>query len=156
MAATLPHIGRSTLVGIGGVTDVPAKIDTGADSSSIWATDITEQDDGLHFKLFGEESPYYTDNEQIAAPDTYRQMRVVSSTGGRQIRYVVELSVRVGDQTVTASFSLADRRTLAYPILLGCSFLSGRFLVDCSQAIAADIHRELIRQKQIRREAAGQ
>ncbi len=150
------HIGRSTLVSIDGVDQVPAKIDTGADSSSIWATNIHEQPDGLHFTLFSPESPYYTGQEQVAAHEAYHHMRVVSSTGGRQSRYVVDLPITVNDQTVTASFSLADRRTLAYPMLLGCTFLSGRFLVDCSKTIPADMHHELIRQKHIRRTAAQQ
>jgi len=43
-----------------GFVRVPAKIDTGADSSSIWASDITEQDGKLEFYLFDEQSPYYT------------------------------------------------------------------------------------------------
>ena|SRR5690348_15460131 len=150
----LPTIGRSTIVSIGGVAHVPAKVDTGADSSSVWASGVSEQADGLHFTLFGPESPYYTGEEQVVAAEHYRQMRVVSSTGSRQQRYVVDLPITVEGQTADVAFSLADRLTLAYPILLGCSFLANRFLVDCAKELPAELHQELIRHKHARRRAA--
>ena len=54
-------IGIVELVSIGKrAIDIPAKIDTGADSSSIWASNIRVDKNGvLRFSLFGEGSPYY-------------------------------------------------------------------------------------------------
>jgi len=41
--------------------NVPAKIDTGADSSSVWVSNVRVDKKGiLRFNLFGEGSPYYT------------------------------------------------------------------------------------------------
>ena len=154
MTSTLSVIGRNTVVSLGGVEAVPAKVDTGADSSSVWASDIREEADGLHFTLFGEASPYYTGAELTVPNGHYRQQKVVSSTGGREKRYVVELEVTAEGQTVQADFSLADRLTLSYPVLLGCSFLANRFLVDCAKEIPADLHQELTRHKHARRRAA--
>jgi hypothetical protein len=156
MKTELPIIGRNAVITIDGIAKVPAKIDTGADGCSVWATGIREEPDGLHFCLFGPESPYYTGDEVVVQPDQYHQIRIVSSTGGRQVRYVVDLPVEVEGHAVIAGFSLADRRTLAYPILLGCSFLAHRFLVDCAKQIPADIHTALIHNKQARRRAAAQ
>lgn len=38
---------------------VPAKIDTGADSSAVWASNIRIGKDGVLVLLFGKGSPYY-------------------------------------------------------------------------------------------------
>ena len=43
-----------------GAIDVTAKVDTGADISSVWASAISETDQGLSFCLFGEGNPHYT------------------------------------------------------------------------------------------------
>ena len=56
----LPIIGSNVLVSICGRDKVPAKIDTGADSSSIWVSHLRIDKDGvLKFRLFGESSPFY-------------------------------------------------------------------------------------------------
>ena len=36
----LPIIGNNALVRIANIDRIPAKVDTGADASSVWATDI--------------------------------------------------------------------------------------------------------------------
>ena len=40
-------IGSTEYVEIAGIKNIPAKIDTGADSSAIWASDINMEQDGL-------------------------------------------------------------------------------------------------------------
>ena len=54
-------VGRNVRVDFGKrAIGVPAKIDTGADSSSVWASNIRIDKDGiLKFSLFGKGSPYY-------------------------------------------------------------------------------------------------
>ena len=53
-------IGRETLVDFTeNIVNIPAKIDTGADSSAVWASDIrVDENNLLHFKLFDKSSPY--------------------------------------------------------------------------------------------------
>jgi len=155
MTAALPIIGRSTTIVINGIRDVPAKVDTGADASSVWASDIRLESDGLHFKLFGAHSKYFAGEEVVVPEGHFVQKRIVSSTGGREERYAVELPVVVEGQEATVVFSLSDRLTLAYPILLGCSFLAGRFLVDCAQQISTELHQHLIDEKMARRKIVG-
>ena len=61
ISQNLPVIGSTEFVEIFGVSAVPAKIDTGADSSAIWASNIDMKEDGtLIFSLFGKKSPFYT------------------------------------------------------------------------------------------------
>ena len=48
MSRQLDTIGRSIYIDFGRrATDVPAKIDTGADSSSVWASNIRVDKDGV-------------------------------------------------------------------------------------------------------------
>lgn len=111
--------------------DIPAKIDTGADDSAIWASDIKEYDGQLSFKLFAPSSIFYT-GEAYSTRD-YRVMAVRNSFGEREYRYKVKLMLKIGDKSYKASFNLAERSHNRYPILLGKRFLKNRFVVDVSQ-----------------------
>ena len=54
----LAIIGSTEFVDVAGISHIPAKIDTGADSSSIWVSHIRMDKDGtLFFQLF--DIPYY-------------------------------------------------------------------------------------------------
>jgi hypothetical protein len=112
---------------------VPAKVDTGADVSSIWATQVKEQDGKLGFVLFGKKSEFYT-GEHISLPKSeYKLTRIANSFGDKELRYVVKLRIEVHGRKINTHFSLANRSRKTYPILLGRRFLQGRFLVDVSQ-----------------------
>lgn len=127
-------IGRNAYIEfVGNGQSVPAKVDTGADSSAVWATDIRmDKDHRLHFVLFDKDSPYYTGDEIIV--EDYNVSRVRSSSGHTQIRYRAKLSVRIAGRRVKASFTLADRSKNIFPVLIGRRTLAGRFVVDVSQA----------------------
>src|SRR5260221_599546 len=109
---------------------VIAKSDTGADISSIWASDIEEKDGQLSFVLFGQNSPYYSGRRLVLPAGEYRQTRVANSFGAKELRYVVKLRVKVLNRTVKASFTLAERSQKTYPVLLGRRFLYKKFLVN--------------------------
>lgn len=127
----LPIIGRNTLITVAGIENIPAKIDTGADSSSIWASNIVVTNDGqLQFSLLGPESSLYT-GERIAL-DEYKVRRVRNSTGHVTIRYCVKLPVIVENKRIRANFTLFDRSKNNFPVLLGRKTLKNRFLVDVS------------------------
>jgi hypothetical protein len=130
----LTTIGRAEKIDIVdfGLQSVPAKVDTGADSSSIWVSQVSERPDGLQCVLFGPESPYYT-GEIIWIAKSYSVTRIANSFGHKEVRYKVQLRIRVRDKLIKATFTLADRSTKTYPILLGRRMLHGKFLVDVSQ-----------------------
>lgn len=114
------------------IQDIPAKIDTGADGSSIWATDIKLKADGkLVFKFFGPASPYY--KNQLVITTAFRTITVRNSFGHEESRYKINLRVKVGTRTISCWFSLADRSRNNYPILLGKNFLKNRFIVDVAK-----------------------
>lgn len=125
-------IGNNVLVTIAGIKDIPAKVDTGADSSSVWASDIHINHEGqLEFCLFAPQSPFYT-GEHITVED-FTAMQVRNSTGDVTIRYQVPLSIKVKRRRVRAKFTLADRSRNRFPVLIGRKTLQNKFLVDVSK-----------------------
>jgi len=111
--------------------DIPAKIDTGADDSAIWASEINEADGLLSFKLFAPASVFYSG--EIYSTSDYQVAIVKNSFGKREYRYKVKLALEIADKLYDVSFNLADRSQNRYPILLGKRFLKNRFLVDVSK-----------------------
>jgi len=118
-----------------GLTGVPSKVDTGADTSSMWASDIVrnETTGELSFKLFGSVSEFYTGESISLKRGDYDVTRVASSNGHRQVRYAVTLRIRLHGRTVRTTFTLTDRSHRTYPVLLGRRLLHKKFLVDVSR-----------------------
>ncbi len=126
-------IGSTEYVEVAGCKNLPAKIDTGADSSAIWASNIKMDEDGvLTFTLFAEKSPYYT-GETIKTTE-YQVKSIRSSHGDKQIRYHVKLPLTLGGQTFDTYFSLANRSRNHFPILIGRRTISKKYLVDVSKS----------------------
>lgn len=115
-----------------GPQKVRAKVDTGADSSSVWASNIyIDENDKLRFTLFEPVSEYYTGKEIVKE---YFKIKVVrSSSGHQQIRYTVKLRVRLDGWLMLATFTLADRSKSSFPVLIGTKLLKNKFLVDVSK-----------------------
>jgi len=113
-----------------GIDNVPAKIDTGAFRSSVWASDIIEKEGVLTFKLFAPESEFYTGEE--VKTEVYKQVEIESSFGHRQVRYSIFLNVDVSGTKIKSNFTLADRQMKTYPLLIGRKLLKDRFIVDVS------------------------
>ncbi len=110
------------------INDVPARIDTGARTSAIWASHIREEAGVLYFTLFDSDSEFYTGELQQTADYTTRV--VTNSTGHNEERYIVKLSILLEGRRIRASFSLADRSRQVYPVLVGRNVLRGKFIVD--------------------------
>jgi hypothetical protein len=129
----LKIIGSTEYIEVSGIKDIPAKIDTGADTSSIWASNINMREDGtLEFSLFGSKSPYYT-GETIKMTE-YKARIVRSSHGDTQIRYRVRLPIKLADESFDTTFTLANRSRNNFPVLIGRHTLEGKYLVDVSSS----------------------
>lgn len=128
----LPVIGNSVFFEVAGIKDVPAKVDTGASVSAIWATSIKmNAQNELEFVLFAPGSEYYTG--EVIRTNDYKVRRVRSSNGQDQIRYLVKLSTVLKGRKIKMSFTLANRSINKFPVLIGAKSLQGKFLVDVSQ-----------------------
>ena len=135
MNKSLPVIGKACKITIvDHAQNVPAKVDTGADSSSIWASNISIDKSGvLHFTLFAEGSEFYT-GEVISRKD-FKVAQVTSSNGHAQIRYRVYLTIKLEGKTIRVLFNLSDRSRNVFPILIGRRTITGKFLVDVSRGL---------------------
>ena len=106
-----------------------AKIDTGADFSSVHADALRYFDrDGnrwVEFILRDQDK-----NPRTLQRPLVRMARIKKKTEGYQERPVVMLQICIGDATHLAQVNLAQRGHFRYPLLLGRNFLRSRFLVD--------------------------
>lgn len=129
-------IGRDTKVDFGDkIIGVPAKVDTGADSSAVWASEVFVDKTGkLHFKLFGKKSRFYTGEDIVKENGDYTVTSVKSASGENVIKYNVRLPVVIEGKELVAKFGLSKRSTHNYPILIGRrTLLKGKFIVDVSK-----------------------
>ncbi|MDO4684431.1 MAG: RimK/LysX family protein [Candidatus Saccharibacteria bacterium] len=144
-------IGRAEEVRFPGLGNcvLPARIDTGAKTSSIWATDITETPEGLRVRFASPSHDIY--QHEMLFPH-YEQTAVASSNGSVQLRYKVRISMVLQGRRIRAAFTLADRSTQAYPVLIGRSALHGKFVVDVQERGATQHEAELKRSATLRKE----
>lgn len=116
-----------------GLDHIRAKIDTGAATSSIHATRLTpiETDEGLMVEFWTrvhQDEP----SRKFTAPAVARR-KIKSSNGKVQLRYVIETRMRMGDFTWTGHLTLANRRAMAFPILIGRRALARGYRVNCAR-----------------------
>ncbi len=127
----LDIIGSTEYVDVAHIKGIPAKIDTGADSSSIWASHIRVTKDGvLHFRLFDKSSPFYT-GKSFKRKD-FKAAIVRNAFGDEQIRYRTHLKLKLGDRVINVLFYLSNRSNNSFPILIGRRTISRKFFVDAS------------------------
>lgn len=126
-------LGRSDRVDLPGLglTNIHAKIDTGAYTSSLHCSSAQVVDGKLEFILLDEEHPEFTGMKFAFKKFTQREVK--NSFGEAEMRFVIKTSIKVHNQTINAEFSLSDRDKLRFPVLLGRKILRHRFLIDVTE-----------------------
>ena len=128
--AALPIVGWRELVELPdlGLRAIPAKIDSGARTSSLHGRVIETFDrDGKTMVRFAVD----WDGEEHCCEAVQVDIRgITSSNGETQQRYVIKTPMVIGDVRFRAEISLADRSEMKFPMLIGRSSLRRRFLVD--------------------------
>lgn len=103
----------------------------GAETSSIDASDIkTFERDGekwVSFTIVNRE----TGEKHRFEKELARQTKI-TRINQHEKRLVVNLDVKLGNEIITAEFSLADRSKFEYQALIGRNILTGRAIVDTS------------------------
>lgn len=128
----LRTIGNSVRITVSGIRRIPAKVDTGATVSSIWASEIhLTKDNQLQFCLFAKGHDLYTG--EVITVDNFKVRSVRNSTGQETVRYMVSLPTSIRGKRIRISYTLADRSRNDFPVLIGRRALNGKFLVDVSQ-----------------------
>jgi len=108
----------------------PARIDTGADLSSLDAREIVVRNNIADFKLGKRWG-----SQRLQLPIV--AWRHIQTSMGVEKRPVVALSICLGSKLFRTPVTLKDRSKMMYPFLIGRSALSGSFLVDSSRSNAA-------------------
>lgn len=116
--------------------NIQARIDTGAETSSLNAVDIQEfERDGkkwVKFHLF-DKNTNKGDEIWIEAP-VIRTVKIrQSSSESTEKRAVIELWIKLGKIHEKAQFTLADRSQMSHSVLLGREFIKDIALVDVSK-----------------------
>lgn len=126
-------LGRSDRVDLPGLglTDIHAKIDTGAYTSSLHCSRAAVVDGKLEFVLLDEEHPEFTGMKFVF--EDYDQRIIKNSFGEGEMRYIIRTTIRIHNKTYKTQFSLSDRDNLKFPVLLGRRVLKRRFLIDVSK-----------------------
>ena len=113
-----------------GLRGIPAKIDTGARTSSLHATILEEfTRDGATFVRFAVDFPQQH-VRQICEAVHIDWRGVTSSNGETQRRRIIKTPLKIGRLRFRAEISLADRSDMQFPMLIGRSSLRRRFVVD--------------------------
>ncbi len=109
---------------------VKAKLDTGAKSSSLDATDITPfERDGEHWVRF-RPSRSGLDEAPLIEQPVARYVLIKRHRGPYDRRPVIRLPLCLGDELRTVEVNLTDRGRFIYPLLLGRKALAGLAVVD--------------------------
>ncbi len=112
-----------------GIT-LPARIDTGAQTSSLGAADITPYErDGEKWVRFTIASSDPGEAKVIEKPIS-RMVKIKRHGGDSLSRYTVNLRVALGKMEKIREFTLTDRSSFKYPVIIGRNFLDGTFVVD--------------------------
>lgn len=118
-----------------GLSQIDAKIDTGAYSTAIHAHKIwLEEVDGeevLNFELLDPENPQYR-KTTIRTRSFYRK-NVRSSNGRIEKRFIIKTKMILGGRRRRADVSLTNRGKMRYPVLVGRKVLKNGFLVDVAK-----------------------
>jgi hypothetical protein len=114
-----------------GAVLVAAKVDTGAQTSSVDCHCITPIERGgrkyVSFTVHGVDGKIRKFEKPVV-----RVARVKQHNGGSQQRYVVELGICLAGTYRVREVTLTDRENFRYPVLVGRNFLGRDFLVDPS------------------------
>lgn len=110
-----------------GLSQMEAKIDTGAYTSSIHCETININYENLKPIL------YFTIEVEQKQPfrfEEFTKKKVKNSFGEMEERYVIRTLVRLGKKNIWSTLSLSKRDNMRYPVLIGRRLIKGKFIID--------------------------
>jgi hypothetical protein len=103
---------------------LPARIDTGAATSSLDSRELSVENNIAEFRL-----PKMYGGLQLRLPVIGWQK--IRSADFRERRPVVEITFCIGPKSIRAQVTLNNRATVTYPLIIGRNVLKDKFVVDC-------------------------
>jgi len=110
------------------LVNIHAKVDTGAFTSSLHCHRAQVVEGRLEFILLDEEHPEFTGMKFVF--DTFEERNIKNSFGEVERRFVITTTLRIFNEDIPTEFSLSNRGSLKFPILIGRKILRDRFLID--------------------------
>lgn len=123
------------------LTDVKAKIDTGAKTSALHAEEIevfTEKGKKYVRFLFETEEG----KKKHIKTRFIEEREIKSSTGQKTIRPVVTTKIRLGKSEFDIEVTLINRDLMGFKMLIGREALNGRFLINPARSYLLKNHKE--------------
>lgn len=126
--------GREEKVSLGSVEEVvllpwgvrlPARIDTGAATSSLDARELTVKDNIADFKL-----PVKYGGRHLRLP--VLRLKDVRTAASKSRRPTVAIELCIGNRRIRTEVNLNDRSKVKYPLIIGRNTLRHNFVIDCS------------------------
>ncbi|HNP37199.1 MAG TPA: RimK/LysX family protein [Woeseiaceae bacterium] len=115
-----------------GLGMIKAKVDTGARTSALHAFELrTFEEHGqkrVEFKMH----PHQRDDKTIVVcvADVIDEREVTDSGGHKEIRYVIETAMKIGEVTRSIEITLTSRDSMLFRMLLGRTAIKGWARVD--------------------------
>jgi hypothetical protein len=123
---------------------IDIKIDSGAYTSSIHCTKITEVvingEECLKFTLLDGTHSSYNDTEFITK--NYTSKLVKSSNGISEERFLINTTIVLFNQSFSIDLTLTERSGMKFPVLLGRKFLNDKFIIDTSLKNLSSKHKK--------------
>ena len=106
---------------------IKAKVDTGARTSALHATQIKEYDKNgkklVSFRL------HQSNNHVDISTQLIRYLKITSSFGDSEIRPLIRLKIRLGERSWFTEVTLTKRTRMTYPMLIGRNTLMKKYLI---------------------------
>ncbi|WP_430613350.1 30S ribosomal protein S6--L-glutamate ligase [Flavobacterium sp. JP2137] len=115
-----------------GIPTIKARVDSGAKTSALHAVNITPFDkNGENWVKFDVNPIQNNIKTALHCEAKMIDKRIVkSSSGYRELRYVIQTELDLGGTTWEIELTLTNRDSMGYRMLLGREAMSGRVLVD--------------------------
>ncbi|MFZ2450879.1 MAG: ATP-dependent zinc protease [Methylovulum miyakonense] len=129
----LPMLGWREWVGLPNfnIMQIKAKIDTGARSSALHAFAIDPyRKGGERWVMFAIHPIQKNTDAVLECHAPVKDRRVVSDSGGhKQLRYVIDTQLVVGQSVITAEMTLTNRDSMLFRLLIGRTAMDKRFII---------------------------
>ena len=137
---------------------VKAKVDTGARTSALHAVSVEPfgplENPQVRFILHP--IPDKPEIEVVCSAAAVDRREVVSSNGERELRWVIETPVRIGDREWPVELTLTNRETMMYRMLLGRQAICEDMMVNptlsyCQGELSYDLYKDFPKRRPVKR-----